>query len=293
MKTQKNIKISTKLIFIFFYIWPRPIKNFFAYSLSLFWFYILKLRVDLAKSQIRRIFPNMSSKKVSIIAFKSLYNLILLIFEYSYFPFSNKKIIKYTKLKNKKNFEDILQQKTPLFFMSGHLANGEIILFRMCLEGFKLNLIGKRVGVKFIDSLLFQIRELSGLKHIPPKNGAQGIIEAVERNEPVVFAHDQFRHPPRGLKTTFLGFKTYTNSALAFFALKTGAKVVPVDVYREGNQVVAEFLPPIPFEKKYLTQEENILHMTQIYNDVLEKFIKKRPHGWMWIHKRWKQPNKK
>ncbi len=293
MTTQKNTKIYAKIILILFYIWPRPIKNLFAYLLAFFWFYILQLRVSLAKAQIKRVFPNKSSKEVSKIAFQSLYNLTLLIFEYSYFPFDNKKIIKYTKLKNKKNFEDILQQEAPLFFMSGHLGNGELILFRMCLEGFKLNLVAKRVGMKFIDSLLFQIREFSGLKHIPPQKGTHGIIKAVEKKEPVVFVHDQFRHPPRGLKTTFLGLKTYTNSALAFFALKTGAKVVPVNVYREGEQVVAEFLPPIPFEKKYLTEEENILHMTQVYNDVLEGFIKKKPYGWMWIHKRWKQLKKK
>ncbi len=293
MKTQKHARFSTKLILGLFYIWPRPIKKIFAYLLSLFWFYILRLRVKLAKNQISRVFPDLSSKEVSKIAFKSFYNLIMIIFEYSYFPFSKKNIIKYTKLKNREVFEQVLKDGKPLFFMTGHLANGELILFRMCLEGVKLNLIGKRVGVKFIDSLLFEIRELSGLKHIPPKNGAHGIMEAAEKKEPVVFVHDQFRHPPRGLKTTFLGLETYTNSALAFFALKAGAEVVPVDMYREDDQVVVEFLPSIPFEHKYKTEEENILHMTQVYNDALEQCIIKRPHGWMWVHNRWKKPNKK
>ncbi|MGH1468729.1 MAG: lysophospholipid acyltransferase family protein [Bdellovibrionales bacterium] len=261
--------------------------------LSFFWFYILRLRVSLVKNQISRVFPNMTPHEISKTTFKSFYNLIMIVFEYSYFPFNKKKIVKYTKLKNLDIVDKTIKSGKPLFFMTGHLANGELIVFRMCLEGYKLNLIGKRVGVKFIDSLLFEIRELSGLKHIPPKNGATGIMEAAQKKEPVIFVHDQFRHPPRGLKTTFLGLETYTNSALAFFALKTGAEVIPVDMYRENDQVVAEFMPSIPFENKFDTEEENILHMTQVYNDALELCIKKRPQGWMWVHKRWKQPSRK
>ncbi len=285
----KQARISTKLFFSLFYIWPRPVKNFLAYSLAAFWFYILRSRVRLAKEQIKRVFPEMSEKQVAQTALKSFYNLTLILFEYSYFPFSKNKILKYTKLVNKENYEKVEKEGTPIFFMTGHMGNGELILFRMCLDGVKLNLIGKRVGVKFIDSLLFEIRELSGLKHIPPKNGARGIMEAVSKKEPVVFVNDQFRHPPRGLKTKFLGLETYTNSAVAFFALKADATIIPVDVYREKNTVVAEFGEPIPFEKKYETEEENILHMTQLYNNELEKYIRKKPEGWMWVHKRWKQ----
>lgn len=291
MEKEKSAKLSTKIILGMFYIWPRPFKNFFAYSLALFWFYILRLRVKLAKDQIKKVFPKMSDKEVSKTAFSSFYNLMLLIFEYSYFPFNKNRIIKHTKVVNREIYDRVKASGKPVFFMTGHLANGEIILFRMCLEGIKLNLIGKRVGVKFIDSLLFEIRELSGLKHIPPKNGARGIMEAVDRGEPVVFVNDQFRHPPRGLKTTFLGLETYTNSAVAFFALKAGAEVIPVDLYREKDTVVVDFGEPISFEHKYETDEENILHMTQVYNDELEKYIRKRPHGWMWVHKRWKKPN--
>ncbi len=287
----KKTKLSTKITLIFFFIWPRTIQKVLAWFLSVFWFYILRLRVKLSKKQIKTVFPEMTEKEVSKTAFSSFYNLILILFEYSYFPFSKKMVFKHTEIRNREVYEKVLKSGKPLFFMTGHMANGEMIVFRLCSEGVKLNLIGKRVGQKFIDSLLFEIRELSGLKHIPPKNGSKGILEAVKRKEPVIFVHDQFRHPPRGVKTTFLGQETYTNSALAFFALKTDAIVVPTNMFRENDKVVAEFNKPIPFEKKYDNDEENIKHMTQVYNDVLETYIRKNPGEWMWVHKRWKKPN--
>lgn len=292
-KTVKSASLTTKATLFLFYIWPRPIQKLFAYILALFWFYILRMRVSLAKTQIKNVFPNMSKRDVSKTVFGSFYNLILILFEYSYFPFSTKKVFKYTELRNKEVYENLIAAGKPIFFMTGHMANGEMIVFRLCAEGVKLNLIGKRVGQKFIDSLLFEVRELSGLKHIPPKNGSIGIMEAVRKKEPVIFVHDQFRHPPRGVASDFLGLPTYTNSALAFFALKTDAAVIPVNMFRENGRIVADFSQPVPFEKKYDSEEKNIIHMTQVYNDVLEKYIRERPEGWMWVHKRWKQPNRK
>lgn len=241
------------------------------------------------KGQISKYLNIKEGGETSQIVFRSILNLCYVLVEYSYFPFNKKNIFKYSEVEGLKNLDKALQGDKPVFILTGHFANGEMALFRTCLEGYKLNLIAKRVGHPFLDSVLFEIRELSGLKHIPPKKGSIDILKAAKAKEPVVFVHDQFMHPPRGLETTFLGEKTYTNPALAYFAQKAEAVVVPARAKRRGQKNIICFYEEIPFEKVSSKEEENVLHMTQKYNTVLEDWLKKDPADWMWVHRRWKK----
>jgi len=238
---------------------------------------------------VARVFPEKKDAELNKIVFYSFYNLILLVFEYSYFAWAPKKVIKYTELIDFHYFKEESKKDKPLFLTTCHSGNGEMILFRMGLEGYPFNLIGKRVGTPWLDDLLFEIREASGLKHIPPKHGGAGIVRAAKNREPTVFIQDQFMHPPKGVESTFLGIETFTNPALANFTERLGATVVPVEIYREDGIVKATFHPPIPYENKFQDKVENARYMTQRYNGVLEDFIKRRPEQWMWIHRRWKK----
>lgn len=285
----KKVSFKNKLILMPFFIWPRGLKKFLSFFITFLWVYVLRLRVEETKTRIKRILPEKTSKEVSRIVFSSFYNLILLLFEYSYFAWAPKKVLKYTELLDFHYFTDEFKKNKPVFLTTTHSGNGEMILFRMGLEGYPFNLIGKRVGTPWIDNLLFEIREASGLKHIPPKRGGVGIIKAAQNREPVVFIQDQFMHPPKGLKTSFLGVETYTNPALANFTKKCDATVVPVEIYRENGIIKAQFHKALPFEEKSDTDEKNTLYMTQFYNGVLESFITRRPDQWMWIHRRWKK----
>jgi len=282
-------RLIHKLILFPFFILPRPVKKFVAYCWTCFWFYILRLRVKETTEQVQKVFPLKSKKEASKIVFDSFYNLILVIFEYSYLAFNKKHLFRHTDVRNLDLLNKALSKDRPVFLFTGHLANGEAILSRVCYEGYPLHLIAKRVGNSFLNSFLFDLREVAGLVHIPPTQALTEIIAAMKKKAPLVFLHDQFRSPPKGVASTFLGLPTYTNSSLASFALKNNALVLPVNMFREDERTVVSFEEEIPFEKKYKTDKENIAHMTQIYNDWLETKISKRPGEWMWIHRRWKK----
>lgn len=291
---QKKVSFKNKAILLPFYILPRPLKKVCSYLIASFWFHILKLRVKETKARVLKVFPDKSEKEINKIVFHSFYNLILLIFEYSYFAWAPKKVLKYTELIDFHHFVNEAKKDKPVFLTAGHSGNGEIILYRMGLEGYNFNLIGKRVGTPWLDNLLFEIREASGLKHIPPKHGGVGIVAAAKNREPILFVQDQFMHPPKGIKSTFLGLETYTNPALARFTARLDATVITVETYRENGITKAHFQPPVPYVNKFDGDEEaNMKYMTQVYNGELERFITKRPEQWMWIHRRWKQIRQK
>lgn len=276
-----------------FYLMPRRCQIGLSYLLAYFWYYILRLRVSLAKKQIRLVYPQKTAREVNRICFKSLQSLCLVMFEYSYMRFKTDKLKKYTKISGLENLQQAVDSGRPVFLMTGHFAGFELILFRICLEGFKLNLIGKRVKNSFLDEALFSLRERSGLKHIAPKNGAVGVLRAIKKGEAVVFVMDQYMHPTQGVETKFLGHETYTNSALAFFAKRFDALVVPAAMTRQGLDSHVEFFKPISYEDLSEDKDESLRLMTQKYNDFLAEVIHKNPDEWMWVHRRWKNLKEK
>lgn len=285
---QPSLKL--KLICLPFFILPRPLKLAASYFWAFIWFYVIRLRINETRERVKSVFPEKSKKEVNKIVFDSIYNLILTFFELSYRAFDKKYIYRYTKVKNIDHLKKSLSGDRPVFLFTGHLANGEIILSRVCYEGMELNLIAKRVKNAFLDAMLFEAREVSGLVHIPPKNALKEIIKCMKKKSPLVFLHDQYMGPPRGVKTTFLGLPVYTNPSVAKFALKNNAMVIPVNLFRENGNTVVEFENEIPLEERYNSFEENVVHMTQVYNDWLSEKVMERPGEWMWVHRRFKQP---
>ena len=290
---RKKPSFKLKLICFPFFILPRPFKKVASYFWSFLWFYIVRFRVKEIIDRIQKAFPEKSEKEVSKIAFDSIYNLILTFFELSYRAYNKRHIYRHTEVKNIEFLKECLKGDRPVFLFTGHLANGEIILSRVCYEDVELHLIAKRVKNLFLDALVFEAREVSGLVHIPPKNSLSEIMECIKKKAPLVFLHDQYMRPPKGVKTTFLDLPVYTNPAVAKFALKNNAMVLPVNLYREKEKVVVDFEQEIPLDKKYETFQENVVHMTQIYNDWLSEKVRARPGEWMWIHRRFKNPDLK
>lgn len=272
------------IIYFPFYICPRFLKRFLSWLITMLWFYVIRNRKQLMMNQLKASFPDKDQKWYDKVVFDSFYNLMLVIFEYSYFVYSPKKVLKYCELKNTHFIDQVLAENKGAYIMAFHSGNGELALFRTCLEGYKLNLIAKRIGVKLLDQLIFDSRELSGLKHIAPKKSLTPILDALNKNEIVVFVQDQFTYPPRGIAGSFINQPAYTNSSLALFVQKRGCKVIPANVYREGDKNIVDFHPPISFEKNM-----TISDFTQKCNDWMTARVTERPSMWMWIHARWKQ----
>lgn len=272
------------VIYFPFYITPRFLKRGISWFITFVWFYLIKNRKKLMMKQLKSSFPDKDQAWYNKVIFESFYNLILTVYEYSYFVYNPKKVLKYCELRNTHRLDEALAEGKGAYIMAFHAGNGELALSRTCLAGYKLNLIAKRIGVPLLDKLIFDSRELSGLKHIAPKNSLDKIMEAMNKNEIVVFVQDQFTYPPRGIPSTFINQPAYTNSSLALFVQKRGHKVFPANVYRENDVNIVDFQEPISFDEGMTISE-----FTQKCNDWMTDRVAERPAMWMWIHARWKR----
>jgi KDO2-lipid IV(A) lauroyltransferase len=76
------------------------------------------------------------------------------------------------------------------------------------------------------------------------------------------------------------------------FALRTGAPILPMFIVREQgdrHRIIIE--PPLELEKFEDDQQTLRVNITKI-TDLIEKYVRRYPHEWGWMHRRWKsRPN--
>lgn len=91
-----------------------------------------------------------------------------------------------------------------------------------------------------------------------------------------------------GVFVDFFGIQSSTTTSIAKLALKTGAAVLPAfAVWEESKGKYVVYLePPVEYEKTE-NADTDIVNLTQNITKVVERYVRKYPEQWLWIHKRW------
>jgi len=92
----------------------------------------------------------------------------------------------------------------------------------------------------------------------------------------------------------FFGRPASTTPAMAVAAKRTGAPVFVVMGIRDagGQKMRLEVEGPVEAPEG-LSEEESVTAHTAKVTAVLEQYIRRYPHQWLWLHRRWKvQPPK-
>ena len=145
---------------------------------------------------------------------------------------------------------------------------------------------------RWLDRFIGEVRSSSGLQVLSSKRAARQVVSALRRNKMVGILIDQREKRGEGIGVEFFGHNASTTPASAFFAMKTGAAVIPAYAIRlEGgrHRIVAE--PPVELIETG-DKAEDIRINTQRHTAVLESIIRRLPDQWFWIHRRWERKEK-
>ena len=121
------------------------------------------------------------------------------------------------------------------------------------------------------------------------RNASRDILKALRNNETVGILMDQNTVREEGVFADFFGIPAATTPAVATFALRTGAAVIPgFLIWDEALQKHRlRFDPPLKLIQTG-DRARDILENTRMFNRVLEGYVRKNPDQWLWIHRRWK-----
>lgn len=132
-----------------------------------------------------------------------------------------------------------------------------------------------------VNDLIERLRVEHGLTLLPPDDSMPALYAALERGETVALALDQRRNS--GIPVPFFGRPAWTSPGMAVAAGKTGTPVFGLWQWRLGVGHHRVRLVEIPTSGDV---EEDTARMNQFYEDR----IRERPHGWLWLHDRWRTP---
>ena len=226
---------------------------------------------------------NISKNEIEKISFEMWENYGKTFIEYVFLNIFKKKDT-HIEILGKENLKNILENKKPVIFVSGHFANYELMSMEITKKQIKLATIYRPLNNFFLNPFMEYLRKKYVCKNQIQKGikGVRKAIEYLKNDYSVALMIDQ--RVSEGEKINFFGKQAFTTTLPAQLAIKFNLGIVPVFIERKKNEkFTIEFFREIK-SSSYKDKKE----LTEKLNDVLEKMIKRNPSHWTWTHNRWK-----
>lgn len=168
-----------------------------------------------------------------------------------------------------------------------HAGNWELLSAMVLFAPTPVNVLYRPLDYKPLDRFFRDLRSRFGATPISTRRSAREVIRALKRGEVVGILMDQNVDWYEGVFVEFFGRRAATNKGFALLALKTGAPVLPAYLIREAQGYRVAIWPEIPLIRTG-DRTKDIEANTQQYNDAIERFVRRHPDQWFWVHQRWK-----
>jgi KDO2-lipid IV(A) lauroyltransferase len=142
-----------------------------------------------------------------------------------------------------------------------------------------------------LNNRIVDNRLAAGAGLIYPKGAIRQTLVALKHGESILMLLDQALPAKAAVFVPFFGRLASTTPTLAVTALRTGAPVFVVMGVRDesGRKLRLEVEGPIA-PPEGVSEEEALTAYTARVTAVLEKYIRRHPDQWLWLHRRWKVP---
>ena len=239
----------------------------------------------LIQSNIKKAIPNIEFERLNEIT-KSMWNNYGRVFaEYMFIKdFNEGRLKNNLKIEGQDILDNIKKTDKPVIFISGHLANFELMAMHIEKSGIKLSAIYRPLNNIFLNKIMERIRRKYICKFQIKKGiaGVRKIINMLKDNYSTALMIDQ--RVSEGIEVNFFNQKALTTTIPAQLIKKYNIEVVPVCIER-----IDKINFKITISKPLtLSNHNTVENITENLNLVLEKMILKNPEQWIWSHNRWR-----
>jgi len=236
-------------------------------------------------SNIKKAFPNINSKDLLKIKQLMWNNYGRVFAEYMFIKnFRSGNLSTKIEIQGQNILDEIINKKKQVVFVSGHLANFELMAMHLEKAGVKLCTIYRPLNNVFLNKIMENIRLRYICKNQIKKGvgGLKKLLELKKNNFSTALMIDQ--RVSEGILSNFFNKKALTTTIPAQLIKKFSIPVVPVCIERVENiNFKIKIEEPISFIQNQTTQQ-----ITDELNKILEKMILNKPDQWIWSHNRWK-----
>ena len=176
-----------------------------------------------------------------------------------------------------------------VILFTGHVGAWELSSFALSLVGYPLSFLVRRIDNPKIEKLIDERRERLGNCTIDKRSAAREMLLTLQGGGTLGILVDLNTLDREGIFVDFFGLPASTTFMLAKLALRTEAAVLPV--FAPWDRARRRFLLKIEaplIVARSGDHEDDVRRLTQLFTGVVEKYVRRYPDQWLWIHRRWK-----
>jgi len=183
---------------------------------------------------------------------------------------------------------DALARGKGLILLSGHFGAWEFVVTSMSLQlGRPVIAIAQPQRNRYIDAVITANRNRFGSGTVTMHQSVREVMKLLQAGRIVGMLGDQ-SGPRESLFIEFFGRPAATHRGAAAFSLKYDTPIVMFFFVRQPDGTYRAVYEEVDRAGLEGTSEEKIIELTRRHTAVLERYIRKYPDHWLWMHKRWK-----
>lgn len=184
-----------------------------------------------------------------------------------------------------------LNNRKGAIFLTGHFGNWELFASwyaqKAKANGHELHIIVQEMHDPDISEYISKIRQNSKILLLPKELSVMKLAHMLKNG-----AHIALLNDIAGIgkvMVPFMGRDATNMPGPAVMSILSGASIIPCCIYRNAPfEHEIEFFAPVRIPDKSFDNDTRMRKIILDYNATLEKFIRKRPELWFWLHKRWR-----
>jgi KDO2-lipid IV(A) lauroyltransferase len=175
--------------------------------------------------------------------------------------------------------------------VTAHFGNFPLMMLCCARKGYKINSIIRPARDERVEEYLLRRREECGVHTVyatPRRECVSQSLKALAGNEVLFIPLDQNFGSGGGVFVDFFGQTAATATGPVVFARRAKASILVMFIIRQKDdthKIIVE--PPVVLEERPDEDEAVAVNIAKI-TKLIELYIRRYPHEWGWMHRRWK-----
>lgn len=233
----------------------------------------------------------MSEEEKMVAAREAMTNMLKGYFETFYMASHfRKKIDDIVSIEGREHLDQALASGKGVIALSAHFGNFTILGAVMAREKYPFYTVIRDPKSKHVAKIFGKLRASMGQKWIaaqPRRVCLKKMLKCLRNNQIVCLITDENKRRG-GVNVDFFGHNSPTATGPAVLSLRTGAAIVPMFIIRQKDDTHKVIIEPALEFNLTGNQAEDIHHITSIFTERVEFYIKSYPTQWFWLNRRWK-----
>jgi len=200
---------------------------------------------------------------------------------------------KFIEIRGLSNLMKSVQRGKGTIVVMGHFGNVFLVRYLCYLDIPARAVIIRELDNPYLERFIRSIFKVHDAIMVRPEGALKRMHQLLLDNAFMLTLADQKaggtpRVGRHGVVVDFFGIPSQTHVTAPLLARRTGASIVPLFFIRKGpGRYRAEINEPLEVTR---TADEtgDLKRDTRRLNQIFEDYIRRYPHHWFWLHRRWK-----